>query len=879
LSRLPVSKPVAITAAAVAAAGLALVLAAPVLMDGNTWRGPIEAQASALLGRKVTVAGPITLRILPSPAVTLAAVAVENTAALDRVRLGLPLGALLAGRPELSDIVIEGGRVGPLDGLTLRASARGETFSLSGSGRLWGRPATLEAGGRRPSGGEMAPLKAALALPSLESTAGFEGRFGKGGLDGKVEVSLASLSRAAGSGQLPDAPLSAQAELRLSPDEVVISDLGVILGESTITGSVVASLTGAPALMDVTLRADSFDLDARRPAPAQPQTQTQTKAAVPVTVSASAASTAQQPVPAAAQPFELPHDLAANLDVGIGRLIWRGETVGNIQLNALLDGQRLTLSQASAKLPGGGSVKLTGALVTPEGRPRFEGDLKAESRNLPALRSWLGLGGGAAPAKGKLEGKVRLADDRLSLNALTLDLDERRITGMVSAGLAWPLPLKAELGLPGLALGFDGSFGAGKVEGGVSLRAAGFAQAIRAVSPGYRPRGNGELAVSARLDGRDGRIAFNDLQARAGEATVSGKASLSLEGQPKLTASLSGNAIALDPFLPAKDRAEAEEPKPRRRTGYAAPPPPPVVPAAVSSRTSSWSRTPVDLGWLQALDADLSLDAKAISVSGWRLEEPRVHVGLAKGVADLDRISGRLLGGDLAAAARVAANALTLSATLKGADLAQVKPASGGLRLEKGRMGADLRLAAAGTSPAALVASLAGNGRVEVADGEVSGFDLTAMDARMRNMENLGSLLGLVQAGLSGGSSRFSSLSGTFAADKGLVASRDLALVAEGGGATGIATVDLPRETISSKIAFKLAAPDAPALGLRLEGPLASPVKAVDINDLQRWLVQKGLGKALNPKGAGDTPDAPRKLKAGDALRGLFSAFGKKKAE
>ena len=871
LSRLPVSKPAIIAAAAVAA-GLALALAAPVLMDGSTWRGPIEAQASALLGRKVTVAGPITLRILPSPAVTLAAVAVENTAALDRVRLDLSLGALLAGRPELSDIAIEGGRAGPLDGLTLRVSARGETFSLRGSGRLWGRPATLEAGGRRPSGGEMAPLKATLALPSLESTAGFEGRFGKGGLSGKVEVSLASLSRAAGSDQLPDAPLSAQAELRLSPDEVVISDLGVILGESTVTGSVVASLTGAPALMDVTLRADSFDLDARRPTPA-PAT-----AKASATALAPASRSQVQPAPAASQPFELPHDLAANLDIGIGRLTWRGETVGNIQFNALLDGQRLTLSQASAKLPGGGALKLTGALTTPEGRPRFEGDLRAESRNLPVLRSWLGLGGGAAPARGKLEGKVRLADNRLALNALTLDLDERRITGMVSAGLAWPVPLKAELGLAGLAVGFDGSFGDGRVEGGASLRAAGFNQAIRAVSPGYRPRGNGELAVSARIDGRDGQIAFNDLQARAGEATVSGKASLTLEGQPKLTAALSGNAIALEPFLPAGDKAGAEEPKPRRRTGSAAPPPPPVVPAAVSSDTS-WSRTPVNLGWLQALDADISLDAKAVSVSGWRLDQPRAHVGLAKGVADVDRLSGRLLGGELAAAARIASNALTLSATLKGADLAQVKPASGGLRLEKGRMGADLRLAAAGTSPAALVASLAGNGRVEVADGEISGFDLAAMDTRLRTMENLGSLLGLVQAGLSGGSSRFSSLSGTFTADKGVVASRDLVLVAEGGGATGIATVDLPRETISSKIAFRLAAPDAPALGLRLEGPLASPVKAVDINDLQRWLVQKGLGKALNPKGAGDTPDTPRKLKAGDALRGLFSAFGKKKAE
>lgn len=865
MSRLPVAKPVAVTAA-IAAGGLALALAAPVLMDGDLWRGRIEAEASALLGRKVTVAGPISLRILPSPAVTLAAVAVEDAAALDRVRLGLPLGALLAGRPELSDIAIEGGRAGPLDGLSLRASATGVSFTLSGSGRLWGRPVTLEAHGNRPGG----KVKATMAMPSLESSAGFDGSFGKGGIEGRVEVSLASLARAAGSGQLPDAPLSAEAGLRLSPDEIVVSDLGVILGDSTITGSVVAS-RGVPALMDITLRADSFDLDARRPPPA----------AVPAPIKATASPPPQaqppvpQPGPAASQPFELPPELAANLDLGIGRLIWRGETVSHIQLNALLEGGRLTLSQASARLPGAGAVKLTGALTTPEGRPRFDGDLKADSRDFPVLRRWLGLGASATPAKARLEGKVRLADNRLSLNALTLDLDDRRVTGMVGAGLAWPMPVKAELGLPGLAFGFDGMWGNDQIGGNASLRAAGFAQAMRTLAPGYRPRGNGELAVTGRVEARDGQVAFHDLQARIGDAALGGKASLALEGRPRLTATLSGNAIALDPFLPAESK---EDPKPRRRTGQAAPPPSPVIPAALSSDTA-WSRAPLDLGWLQTLDADIDLEAKAVSLERWRIDQPRLHVGLAKGVLDLDRLSGRLLGGELAAAGRMAANAMTLSATLRDADLAQIRPAAGGLRLEKGRMGAEMRLAAAGTSPAALAASLSGNGKVMVADGEASGFDLAAMDARMRNVENLGSLLGLVQAGLSGGRSRFSSLSGTFTAEKGIVASRDLALVAEGGGATGIATIDLPRETISSKIAFRLAAPDAPALGLRLEGPLAAPVKAVDVNELQRWLVEKGLGKALNPKGAGENSDAPRKLKAGDALRGLFSAFGKKKAE
>jgi hypothetical protein len=115
----------------------------------------------------------------------------------------------------------------------------------------------------------------------------------------------------------------------------------------------------------------------------------------------------------------------------------------------------------------------------------------------------------------------------------------------------------------------------------------------------------------------------------------------------------------------------------------------------------------------------------------------------------------------------------------------------------------------------------------------------------------MGSLLGLVQAGLSGGSSKFSSLSASFRADRGVVTSRDIQLVAEGGGATGTAVVDLPKDTIDARFAFKLATPDSPPLGLRLEGKLGSPNKIIDINALQRYLVEHGLGKALREKGKG----------------------------
>jgi uncharacterized protein involved in outer membrane biogenesis len=213
----------------------------------------------------------------------------------------------------------------------------------------------------------------------------------------------------------------------------------------------------------------------------------------------------------------------------------------------------------------------------------------------------------------------------------------------------------------------------------------------------------------------------------------------------------------------------------------------------------------------------------------------------------LDRLSARLLGGELTGAMRANGGGVAANLAIRDADMGRLELGSGGIKATKGSLSGQVKLSG---SPRQ-VASLTGDGHFQVKDGVVEGFDLAAMDAQMRRLDNIGSLLGLIQAGLSGGSSKFSSLSASFRAERGVVTSRDIQLVAEGGGATGTAVVDLPKDTIDARFAFKLSTPDSPPLGLRLEGKLGSPNKIIDINALQRYLVEHGLGKALKEKGKG----------------------------
>lgn len=863
-------------ALAASGAAVALILAVglglPAMIDTEAWRPRLESAASARLHRKVSVAGPIGLRLLPAPALSLSAVAVEGMGSLERVRLSLPLSALFSGRPEVAEAMVEGGRLGLLDDLSLKIALSGPGAGAKGTARLWGRPLSLEAKSGPQGTDGAAPLRLSLALPGDDGSLVFEGSASPSRLSGRIEGAAASLGRLGGPAGLPDSSLSLQANLTLTPDEANLADIGILLGESTITGSIIAGLSGSAPLTDVTLRADTLDLgDGRVKPAAAPSPAVATASGGTVVPSASATPERA----AESHPFELPVGPVINLDLGIGAVKWRGGTVSNIAVNALLDGGRLTISQASARLPGAGWIKASGTLSTPEGKPAFTGDLKAESRNLPELRTWLGLGSSPAPAHARLEGRLALTDGRPTLNALTLDLDNRRITGMVSAGLDSPIPIHAELGMAGLALGFQGNFGDGRLEGEANLRAAGFAQAVRAFAPAYRPRGNGPAALTARLAAAGDLVTLDPLRLNAGDARVEGKAALSLSGgRPMLTAALTAGPLALDPFLPAEGKAEAA-PAPRRRTGLLDAPRPPIVPAALSDG-GGWSRTPLDLGWMRTLDADLTLEAKALSLEGKRLEAPRAHLRLKDGAADLEKLTGLLVGGKLQAAGRLSPNAATAALTLRDADLGALGLSGGGVALTRGRADLEAKLAAVGTSPAALVGSLSGDGRFAARDGEVKGFDLAAVDAQLRKLDNLGGVLALVQTGLAGGSSRFSSLSGTFKADRGVVDSRDLSLIAEGGSAAGTARFDLPRETMDAKVNFTFAAPDSPPVGFRISGPWSAPVKAVDLNALQRRLADKLLG-GKGQGGAAGTDDAPRKFKAGDALRGLLGAFGKKK--
>jgi uncharacterized protein involved in outer membrane biogenesis len=642
------------------------------------------------------------------------------------------------------------------------------------------------------------------------------------------------------------------AAVKAVPGALAFDHVEVGLDAIAATGSAAIQAGGARPSASLTLAADTVDLDAYLPAP--PPVAEPGSSAVPAAANAPPAATAPGPAGGTGKPLQ--PGLDASLDLQVHHLTYRRVAADGVAVAATLADGTLSLGHAEAMIAGS-TVKASGTVRgLGQDQPQLDGvvlqvDSPEPGRLAHALRArWAA----ALDHQGPLT-----ADASLSGGAESIDAKLRATTG-------------------GVVLTADGTVADPLAARRFTLAIAAHAdhadQAIRLLSPGFRtPAALGPLALAARIAGDARAVDVSGLDLRLGESRMTGTAQANLTGhRPMITAALAAGALDLDPFLGAA-RGDAGVPPPPRAPHAAGRHPAAAVAPTPPDRSggSPLSHEPLDLSALQSVDGVVDLKADALSWKTWRLDTAVAHVVLDNGTATLDKLAGKLLGGSLTLTARLSGGSLpqlTGALAVAGADIGHAGLGGSVARITQGRMDADARFATAGRSSADMAARLGGDAKVAVHDGVVAGFDLPAVDRQMASPQNIGSLLGLVPAGLSGGSTRFSLLAASFRADSGVVVTRDARLDADGGTATATATVDLPRWTLDSAVDIRLANGTAPPLTLRFEGPLDHPRKIIDVNALQRSLAEHGLGAALKGDGAAS---AGRQL-----LQNLFKGLGGK---
>ena len=246
--------------------------------------------------------------------------------------------------------------------------------------------------------------------------------------DGKIKLAADSLGQALAPfvhGILPpalDRRLALDATLGADRAKADLTDLAFDLDQTHGVGTLAARLADRRSI-DLTLDFNRLDLDKWLAKPGAPPRPTGAPAEVAVPVAPAAA-----PAPAAT-----PLDLHVGLDLSAELMSWHDGLIRQARFNGGIDQGAVTINQATAELPGGTDVSISGQVADAFGTPHFVGTVDAETDDLRAVVGWAGVRFGNIPAdrlrQGSLSTNLDLAADRAAATGIDLELDGSRFKG------------------------------------------------------------------------------------------------------------------------------------------------------------------------------------------------------------------------------------------------------------------------------------------------------------------------------------------------------------------------------------------------------------------------------------------------------------------
>ena len=655
--------------------------------------------------------------------------------------------------------------------------------------------------------------------------------------------------------------LSLSGQVSGSRQQVNVTNLAMHLDATKMTGGLAIALRKRPAF-GLSLDLDRLNLNAYLPAAGDAGKGAAVKK---VEGQAGGDTGAKKPAPLKSNGKESPGGSVgalaalggfdANFKITAGVLDYNKTAIKGARLDGTIQGGKLTLRDAGISDLAGAGIKVTGSVDKLDSAPQMNLGFDLRTKNLPAL---FRLGGAEPPDYASRMGALGFA------GKLTGSLSSVRIdAGLDLAG--------AKATLAGVV---EDTILNPKINMIVDVSHSSVVKLARVFAPDYRPAAVklGGFSFRGQVHGDANRLTLSNMDSKVGPVALAGEAQIALGGtRPHVTATLSGSEIVTDLFLPAASKSLGLAPdwqrewqregrmrpipvaapgeKQRKKQRKQAPPAP----------SAPWSRAPLDLSGLTAFDADIKLAAAALAYDKYRVDQPQLVMNLKESVLTVSQLSGKMFEGDFNMQSRLVAAAvptLTSNISVANADIKQALFTAGDIDVADGRLQFTLNIATSGRSSLEMISALSGKGVMKVTEGVVEGFNLTAVSERLKKLDDAMGFLTLLQSSMSGGQTRFSRLDGTFNIDKGVVRTDDILLMAHAGEGRATGVIDLPRWVLDIKASFFLTEhPKALPFGMHLSGSIDQPKRVFDIERMQAYLLQRGVGSLLRkviPKKEGE---------------------------
>ncbi|MCC9626118.1 AsmA family protein [Thalassospira sp. MA62] len=668
-----------------------------------------------------------------------------------------------------------------------------------------------------------------------------------------------------------------------TPQQLNISNLDMRVDDTAIRGAVVANLGGAglPAL-GIGLKLDRINLDQYLPAndnaadaSANATDSEGTSSGGDVSTGSNQQTATQggeaamvQTIKDALAPL---NGLAANYRLAADEIISSGVSVRGIAIEGSISGPDITLSNFAIADAAGLSASAKGSFLGGADVPRFDGlAVRVTAKTLEPLVKLTGI---TLPAPASSYQSIQA---NLGLNGPitgpTIDVDvsnplmQAAIDGVVSDLLG---------GNPGL-------------DGKIALQASSLNRALDLVAPDYTPSGNlGRLAVQSPVKGNAENITLSDLKLIVGSFETSGNVGFNATGaQPKVTVSLSGGNLVVDPFLPAQQRASlmpGAGSGPRKAAFNL---PKTMTVTRVDARDGTpWDDTVIDVSALRSVDADISLAFNQLDFDTYRLVNPDLQAMLTGGLLTIDHLTGVLGGGDLAINGNFdARNAdvpkLALKGALSGARVEELAPIQVANDTVLGGVKLDFDMNASGNTSRQLVSALNGTADLALDNVRFSNADRRSEDPQL----NIQALLrqgpqAMVVEGV-GNNDLLQTLEADMTITNGIAKTTRVDAVSRVGTANADATVNLPNWTMDTTADFDFSEKirELPPFSVAARGKIDDPAITGRMDKVAVKIIDNLLDKALGGSGDGSSSEGtgdPAKDAAKGLLKGLMNQLGR----
>lgn len=398
---------------------------------------------------------------------------------------------------------------------TVSAGSFKGPFEVDGSLAYQGLPMTVDATVGALANGRGSPVRVTVVADKAV-TATLNGNLdgSRPGFAGDARIEASDLGHAiqrlaAVAGAPPPAPVAPGQALSLtaavdgSPEAVKLDGLVLAVGESRLQGSAAVALGEVPTI-EAKLTGNRLDLDALLPKRdgAQP-------AAAGQAAPAADGNAQAEPEPG----FALPTGIGGSVDVAIDAVQYRGAPIRRVRLAGDLVDGAANLRLATAQLPGGTELTLTGTALSADGEPQFVGRLEAVSDNLRGTLDWAGADIAGVPAARLRKAAIHAAIDatprKVEVTDWTMELDATKAKGGLTLVLrqrpAFGLSLEVDrINLDAYLPAKAGNAPSGNASSG----------AAPAGQPASQPAGGNPLATLSAVDA--------NVNLRVGEATAMG---------------------------------------------------------------------------------------------------------------------------------------------------------------------------------------------------------------------------------------------------------------------------------------------------------------------------------------------------------------------